>query len=339
MLATHRVGWLNGVVVATKAGTIRFDPSRKESCGNFCTFISHAHSDHIRGLNSGKGYLTAETRDILSNGNHKEEAENFVSLRYGDEVAFDGLGVTAYNAGHILGSAQYVIRDAESTIVYTGDLNCRETLTTTAGEAISCDTLILETTYGNPSYIFPSLTEIHVDVVNWAIGEIQKGKVPTFVVYSVGKAQEIVKIFNEFTSVPVITSHSVARVNEIYNRSGVKLNYLDFTSEEGKEFRNQPCIQVISPHERPQVVGHCSFAVATGWALKKSHVDSVDAAFPLSSHADFSQLINYVERAKPREVFTVHGFKEDFASYVSRRLGIRARAVPQVKQSSLGAFM
>jgi Cft2 family RNA processing exonuclease len=28
---------------------------------------------------------------------------------------------------------------------------------------------------------------------------------------------------------------------------------------------------------------------------------------PLSDHADFSQLINYVKRCKPRKIYTLHG--------------------------------
>lgn len=337
-LATQaRVGWLNGVVVATKAGFVRFDPLTKGRQDKSCVFISHAHGDHVGGLRSGaSGYLTAETRDILSKGRDAEEAENFVALRYGDRVDFDGLDVTVHNSGHILGSAQYELRDAESSIVYTGDLNCREMLTTTAAKAIPCDTLVLETTYGNPFYIFPSAMDIYVRIVDWAIDEIKKGRTPTFTVYSVGKAQEIVKAFNEFTNIPVVTSPSVAKVNEAYDKNGINLKYIDAASEEGKELLEQPCVQVVSPREKPPVSDCCSYASATGWALRSS-TNSV--AFPLSSHADFNQLVEYVRLAKPKEVLTIHGFKKEFASYLSRKLGIRAREIPPLKQGSLKAYI
>ena len=334
-----RVGWLDGVVVMTKSGLLRFDPLKKESRGSVEIFISHAHNDHLGGLGSDvKGYFTSESRDILSEGKYKEKLGNFIPLRYGDDVSFGGVNVTVHNSGHVLGSAQYEIRDAETSIVYTGDLNCRDMLTTKAADVVSCDTLIVETTYGTPFYVFPGLTEIHVNIINWAIGEIQKGRTPTFVTYSVGKAQEIVKVFNEFTSIPIVASPYVARVNEVYGRNGVKLNYANSMSEEGKECLKQSCVQVVSLSEKSDVVGSCSFAIATGWALKPN-VNYVNAAFPLSSHADFNQLVDYVKRVKPKEVFTVHGFKKDFASYLSRKLGIRAREIPPIKQSSLRAFM
>jgi len=334
MVATQTtVGWLDGVVISTQTRMIHFDPHKKKSSMGHNIFISHAHNDHVRGLSLlGKGYLTAETKEILEKRKQRDFFKNCISVRFGNKVVIDKLEITVHNSGHVLGSAQYEISDSISTIVYTGDINCREMLTTKAAEVIPCDTLILETTYGNPSYSFPNTTEIYVKIINWTINEMQKGNIPTFIVYSVGKAQEIVKIFNEFTNLPIVTSHSVAMVNEVYNRYGVKLNYFDAISEEGKELLKQPRIQVISPSEKRSASGRCSFAYATGWAVKYG-LNSTDVVFPLSSHADFNQLVNYVRQAKPKEIFTVHGFKEDFARYVSKKFGIRAREIQPIKDS------
>lgn len=336
-----RVGWVDGVTIASKTGIIRFDPISKRKLGrNSPVFITHAHGDHIGGLTTNiNGYLTAPTKDILLNGDSKKNFENFNSLRYGDEVIVDELKIKTHNAGHILGSAQYEIISDNSTIVYTGDINCRRTLTTIPAEVIPCDTLILETTYGSPWYIFPSLSDIYVSIIKWAISEFQKSRVPTFIVYSVGKAQEIVKIFNEFTSIPVVVSHRIAKINDVYDRNEIKLNYIDATSDEGEELLRKTCVQVISSNEKASVRDNCSFASATGWALKRIVKYYDDVAFPLSGHADFNQLIDYVEHARPREVFTVHGFKKDFANYISRKLGIKAREIPLIMQSMLKSFI
>jgi Cft2 family RNA processing exonuclease len=42
----------------------------------------------------------------------------------------------------------------------------------------------------------------------------------------------------------------------------------------------------------------------------------------LSDHADFSELLEYVDRAKPRVVYTVHG-DASFSKYL-RRQGVEA---------------
>jgi Cft2 family RNA processing exonuclease len=332
------VGWLDGVVISTREGVVRFDPhTRRNRAGT--VFISHAHGDHIRGLNSNiEGYVTAGTKDILFKKKNTTIVSNLNTLSYGEKVVINGLQVTAHNSGHILGSSLYEIKNQESTIVYTGDINCRDMLTTTAAKVIPCDVLILETTYGKPFYVFPRLTDVHARILNWTIDEIRKKRVPTFKVYPVGKAQEIVKLINRFTNIPVITSHDVAKINEVYNKNGVKLIYTDATSDMGKKLFKQPCVQVISTHEPPPILNRCAYAVATGWALKFTQ-RSADVAFPLSNHADFNQLVNYVKRSQAKEVYTIHGFKEDFAKCISRKLGIKAMEIPLLKQSSLSTFL
>ena len=38
-----------------------------------------------------------------------------------------------------------------------------------------------------------------------------------------------------------------------------------------------------------------------------------DALFPLSDHADYEDLLRYVEQVSPRIVYTLHGYAEEFA--------------------------
>jgi Cft2 family RNA processing exonuclease len=332
------VGWLDGVVISTIEGLIRFDPhSRRNRAGT--VFISHAHGDHIRGLNPNvEGYVTAETKEILLKRKKVPYVKDLNTIRYGEKVVVNGLQVTAHNSGHVLGSSLYEITNQESTIVYTGDINCRDMLTTNAAKVVPCDVLILETTYGKPFYAFPSLIDVHARILNWVIHEIQKKRVPTFKVYSVGKAQEIVKLMNKFTNIPVVTSHEIAKINEAYNTNGVKLTYTDASTEAGKKLFTQPCVQVITTHEPPPITNCCSYALATGWALKFNH-NSADAAFPLSNHADFNQLVEYVKRSQAKEIYTIHGFKESFAQSISKKLGIKAMVIPPLKQSSLRTFL
>jgi Cft2 family RNA processing exonuclease len=63
----------------------------------------------------------------------------------------------------------------------------------------------------------------------------------------------------------------------------------------------------------------------TGWALQPGaiHRYRVDAAFPLSDHAGYDDLLKYVELVQPRRVLTLHGYASDFARDLRRR-GIEA---------------
>ncbi len=60
----------------------------------------------------------------------------------------------------------------------------------------------------------------------------------------------------------------------------------------------------------------------------------MDAAFPLSDHADFHELIDFVRQVRPRRVFTTHGFAADFAATL-RDLGFDAEALVNEEQLTL----
>ncbi|MFZ9747160.1 MAG: ATP-dependent DNA ligase, partial [Opitutaceae bacterium] len=78
-------------------------------------------------------------------------------------------------------------------------------------------------------------------------------------------------------------------------------------------------------------------AVVTGWALDPGaiHRHQCDAAFPLSDHADFNDLLRFVEQVNPRRVYTLHGFARDFAATLRER-GIEAWALSEENQLDLG---
>ena len=56
-----------------------------------------------------------------------------------------------------------------------------------------------------------------------------------------------------------------------------------------------------------------------------------DAAFPLSDHAGFDDLITFVERVQPRRILTLHGFAREFAQTLRSR-GWDALAIGQGNQ-------
>ncbi|MCX7869700.1 MAG: hypothetical protein N2322_07085, partial [Terrimicrobiaceae bacterium] len=69
-------------------------------------------------------------------------------------------------------------------------------------------------------------------------------------------------------------------------------------------------------------------AALTGWALDPGAAFrlGVDAAIPISDHADYDELIEHVEAVGPSRVLTLHGFAADFARDLRAR-GIEAWAL------------
>ena len=59
-----------------------------------------------------------------------------------------------------------------------------------------------------------------------------------------------------------------------------------------------------------------------------------DATFDFSDHCDFDELVEVVERSGADQVYTVHGYTEDFARHLRKR-GIRASALEATEQLAL----
>src|SRR6202011_412713 len=82
-------------------------------------------------------------------------------------------------------------------------------------------------------------------------------------------------------------------------------------------------------------------AMISGWAVEPNAIYryQVDAAFPLSDHADYNDLVRYVDLAQPKRVLTLHGFAAEFARDLRDR-GIEAWALTKENQLelTLGAF-
>jgi DNA ligase-1 len=77
-------------------------------------------------------------------------------------------------------------------------------------------------------------------------------------------------------------------------------------------------------------------AMISGWAVEPSAIYryQVDAAFPLSDHADYNDLVRYVELVNPQRVLTLHGFAAEFARDLRER-GIEAWALSEENQMEL----
>ncbi len=331
-----QVGWADGLAIAVGRSLIIFDPRSRGGLKG-ARFISHAHRDHLHILQGGERTIATPQTLEMALAMMTIPIQSLLPREIGKYVKFDDTEVTIHNAGHMLGSAQFSVHTSDGTVVYTGDINCRDMYTTKAAERVACDTLVLETTYGSPCYAFPDLVQTSTEIVEWAMSEIARHRTPVFKVYSCGKPQEIIRIFNLFTTLSVVANSVVAATSRVYVRNGIPLDFMSSESADGIEALESGEAVLVTSSEVDGHVKKPSFAAATGWAMQRRFGSS--AAFPLSSHADFQQLVQYVETVKPKEVLTLHGFREEFASYLSRKLHVSARPVPPLKQRVIEEYM
>lgn len=273
-------------------------------------FISHAHSDHVpTGLGGSKLIASNETVEILKAR----------GIRVGEHVE-DMKGLELADAGHILGSRGILV---EGRVFYTGDIAGRPRAFLDRAKAKSCETLIIESTYGMRSYRFPPLATIIKDAMTAITRAFERGKGIAFLGYSLGKAQLLTYLFQSWH--PLYVYRTVAHVNSTYESLGIDLPDPDLVINRlGELPRNMPFL-LIAPNN-PSIKGRLlqmgirtiSF---TGWALRRQ-----DNGLPLSDHADFTELTNFVKASRPERVYTVFGYAKEFADYL-RSIGYHARPI------------
>ncbi|MEM0372807.1 MAG: MBL fold metallo-hydrolase RNA specificity domain-containing protein, partial [archaeon] len=51
----------------------------------------------------------------------------------------------------------------------------------------------------------------------------------------------------------------------------------------------------------------------------------IERVFPMSDHADYYQIMEYVRRSRAKRVFTVHGYERELAVLIQKKLGVEAK--------------
>lgn len=275
---------------------------------------------------------TPETHDIHL-ALHDSRITNFSELEIGEKAVIDDMEVVALDAGHMLGSAQFLVNTPSQTILYTGDINCVDTLTTKAAQPEKCDVLVIEATYGSPFYRFPPREMVYAGMVEWALDTIKQGIVPCLHVYAAGKGQEVIRLFNVYTNLPVVVNPLLEGVNETYNKNGHDLDWIPSNNKLGRAtLDKEPCVYITTPNDRRYPGRRHAGAYATGWALSSK---GRNTAFPLSSHADFDQLVRFIQACNPEQVYIFTGFADELRLSLRSRLGLEARVVPSFLQRTL----
>ena len=327
----------DGIIIDAGSSRLLFDPtSGRRLSEDWNVFITHAHSDHTYGFStSARKHSTPETLRIYESLS-KRKVKNDRTARIGERIHFDDIEIRVLDAGHMLGSCQFQLITPEFTALYTGDINCVDTLTTKPAEAARSDFLIIEATYGHPSYVFPRRDTIYADIIRWTMTEIKEGKLPTFQVYSSGKPQDIVRLFNIYTKIPVVCAPGISRANHAHNENGFQLEYLDASTADGKRaLKERSCVYVTTTG-KDHVPRNASRAVATGWALREAYRSFT--AFPLSSHADYNQLMQFVAAVNPKAVYIFTGYVDILSAQIERKFGIKAGGLPTRAQTKLADF-
>ncbi|XP_065168365.1 cleavage and polyadenylation specificity factor 73 [Atheta coriaria] len=208
--------------------------------------ISHFHLDHCGALPwfllktsfKGRCFMTHATKAIyrwllsdyikVSNiateqmlyteADLEASMDKIETINFHEEKDVLGVKFWAYNAGHVLGAAMFMIEIAGVKIMYTGDFSRQEDRHLMAAEipTVHPDVLITESTYG--THIHENREDRESRFTGLVNDIVHRGGRCLIPVFALGRAQELLLILDEYWSqhpelheVPIYYASSLAK--------------------------------------------------------------------------------------------------------------------------------
>ncbi len=293
--------------------------------------VTHIHSDHTVNLsmsirNNYKLIGTQITLNWLPILGYPVNS-NLLELDYGSRVRIGDLSLELVKSHHIPGTAQVLVECSDgSRILYSSDFKKPGVST----PLVNADVLIVDAVYGRPHYVrdFDNIIEtILIDFVKQLLSE---GGVHIFGYY--GKVNEVMNILREGgIDAPFILPQKIYMMTRKAESFGPKIgDYVLAGTREASEIIRSRWYVYLDHTTRARfgLPNGASSIVLSGWEfekpIKKLGPRSWHVTF--SDHADFNGLAYYVSQVNPRAVYVVKARSngaEEFASYISEKLGIK----------------
>ncbi|MDO1500758.1 ligase-associated DNA damage response exonuclease [Winogradskyella maritima] len=286
--------------------------------------ISHGHADHARwGM---KRYLCVDdSKAILQ---HRIGADiNIESIPYNHHIKINGVDVSFFPAGHVIGSAQIRLEYKGEVVVFTGDYKIQPDFITTPFESIKCHTFITESTFGLPIYNWKTEEQLQSDMQSWHETNKANNRTSVFIGYSLGKAQRIMSLLDGTDEMYV--HNSIHRLNQAIQGSGIDLPKTQLLTNDFDKKALQNKIVIVPPallgSRLLKRLPNPATAICSGWMQIRGNRrwQAVDAGFAVSDHADWDGLISAVKASEAEQVYVTHGSQATFSKYLNE-IGIKA---------------
>jgi putative mRNA 3-end processing factor len=189
-------------------------------------------------------------------------------------------------------------------------------------EVPEADVVVMETTFGRPRYRFPETEDVVAQIRDFCARTLEEDCTPVLFCYSLGKGQEVLACLDG-VDYPIYLQTAHWKMATLYKDLGVKLPPFE-QYRPGQKIKNGVLL-CASGCRRGAWFGRLErtrTAYLSGWALDRwaRWRFGSDEAFPLSDHADYEDLLEYVRLTGAKAIHTVHGFADEFARDL-RRLG------------------
>ncbi|MEM2261830.1 MAG: MBL fold metallo-hydrolase [Ignisphaera sp.] len=308
------------------------------SNGCLTRVVTHIHADHTLHLDKSiiaSRYVigTPITVELLNVLGYNVPSIKTVLLNYGEAINFEDVKLKLEVAQHIPGTAQVVVQDGNSIVAYTSDFKNPGNGTKIIKDA---DILVIDATYGDPRYSRVDENHIWNEFIKIVRKLLTVAPIAIYAYY--GKAHEVMnRLREEGIDAPFILSHHHWKVNQVLSKYGYNVrDTVPYGSRECDEIKRDGWF--IEFHHATLFksfrsrIGLFHIFLTGRFAKTIIKLDEGNSwIIGISGHADFNELIYYIDEAKP-SLLIVDGFRsnyaERFATIVKERLGLRVTVNP-----------
>lgn len=280
--------------------------------------ITHAHSDHARS-GSGKYLCHHASAAILRLRLGVIDVE---SVEWKESIIWNGVNLSLFPAGHIIGSSQVRIEYKGEVWVVSGDYKVEDDGISGAFEPVKCHTFITESTFGLPIYKWKAQADIYTSVQEWLGKSWANNKTPVLIAYSLGKAQRVLTAVSKVTD-NIFVHGAIWNVQQCLQNAGWRFPPVKLIDKSFDRREHTNAVVIAPPsadgtpwmkHFFPYSTGVCS-----GWMQVRGNARrrNADAGFALSDHADWDGLLSAVRSTGAERVYVTHGFQSVFSRYLN----------------------
>jgi putative mRNA 3-end processing factor len=308
---------------------------------NGCTyrFVTHIHSDHTIDLDKSIVFSelligTPITIDLLKVMGFNIPKQKALPLDYYQSLDLDTnefAKLTVYRSDHVPGSCQVVLEMKNCRIGYTGDFRNPGIKTDILKDL---DILVIDATYGDPSYV----RESEENIMNEFVKLLRKLLVeqPVAIYAYHGKINDVMMKLRAWgIDTPFILPRNQWNIYMVLKKYGFDVDevYLENSreAEEIKKSRWYIEFNLASKFTYMKRRSGLAHILVTGkygkTVIGRGNVWIVG----LSGHADFKELVYYVKEARPK-ILIVDGYRSlyahAFSSYINQNLKIKSIVMP-----------
>ncbi len=290
--------------------------------------ITHAHSDHLK---AGHQFYLLHNNGVNIAKYRLNNIGKVEGIGFNQPIAINGVEVTYFPAGHIIGSAQIRVAANNQTWVVSGDYKTEPDGLTTPFEPVKCTHFVTESTFGLPIFRWKAQQHIFQQINNWWLENKAQGKTTILAGYALGKAQRLLSGLN--TNIGKIYTHgAIENVVDIFRNSNFQFpDTIRVTPEIAKKdyvgnlvlttpsSLNSSWMKKFQPY---------STGIASGWMNLRGakRRRSVDRGFVLSDHCDWAQLNDSIKATCAEFIYVTHGYTQIFTKWLNEQ-GYKAKVL------------